>query len=219
MQTEPERYRRIVLQVFDIIAICSFPFSALLLALAHPVTLVVLGPKWEDTAPIFAAFTLVALYMPLSSVASWVLASQGRGRDFLLLSTIASAFTVASFLAGLPFGPVGIATANSLSCIFVNLPLCFYIAGRQGPVSTRDLFARFFQHLPIWGIVGGSVYLLRAAVQTSSPLLQLAICAPAGLLVGAAFVWASPPARRAASSLIDVLSDWKTSRTPILAGR
>jgi PST family polysaccharide transporter len=219
VQTEPERYRRIVLQVFDIIAIGSFPFSALLLALAQPLTLVVLGPKWEDTAPIFAAFTLVALYMPLSSVASWMLASQGRGNDFLLLSAVASAFTVASFLAGLPYGPVGVATANSLSCVFVNLPLGFYIAGRRGPVSTGDLSARFFQHLPIWGAVGGTVYLLRASVQTSSPLLQLAICVPAGLMVGAAFVWASPPARRAALSLIDLLSEWKRSRTPILAGQ
>jgi hypothetical protein len=38
-------------------------------------------------------------------------------------------------------------------------------------------------------------------------------------MVGAAFVWASPPARRAALSLIDLLSEWKRSRTPILAGQ
>jgi PST family polysaccharide transporter len=48
LQAQPERYRRMAFQVFDSMAIGSFPFAGTLLALAHPLTLVVLGPKWES---------------------------------------------------------------------------------------------------------------------------------------------------------------------------
>ena len=54
LQFQAERYRRITLKVYDSIAVICFPFSALLLGLAQPLTLVVLGPRWESAAAIFA---------------------------------------------------------------------------------------------------------------------------------------------------------------------
>lgn len=212
LQSEPERYRRVVFQVFDVIALAGFPCSALLLALAHPLTLVVLGPKWEDAAPIFAAFTLVALYTPIGSIANWLLASQARGRHFLLLSALASVVTVAAFFVGLSFGPIGVATANSLSCLFFNLPLTFYIAGRQGPVSTKDFWTRFVMHLPIFIVVFAVTTLVRAPFATSRPLTQVLIAAPVGLVAALIYLCAWPPARRAALNLLGVLREWKQSR-------
>ncbi len=93
LQGQPERYRRAVFQVFEIVAVTSFLFSGLLLVLAAPVTLVVLGPKWEGAAAILAAFTPVALYTPIVSVAGWLFTSQGRGRDFLVMSVVSSLVT------------------------------------------------------------------------------------------------------------------------------
>ena len=45
----------------------AFFFSSLLLALATPVTLVLLGPKWTQVGAIFAGFTLTAIQFPLST--------------------------------------------------------------------------------------------------------------------------------------------------------
>ena len=61
VQTQPERYRRTFLQVYESMALVSFLFTGLLLALSRPLTLVVLGPKWEKAAIIFAAFAVAAL--------------------------------------------------------------------------------------------------------------------------------------------------------------
>src|SRR5436190_2247327 len=60
VQTQPERYRRTFLQVHESMALVSFLFTGLLFALSHPLTLVVLGPKWEKAAIIFVAFAVVA---------------------------------------------------------------------------------------------------------------------------------------------------------------
>ena len=114
LQAQPERYRRMAFQVYDSMAVGSFPIAGMLLALAHPLTLVVLGPKWESAAMIFAGFTLVALYVPIASVAGWLLSSQGRGRDYMVLSSIVSSVTVLFFLVGLRFGPVGVAMSYSV---------------------------------------------------------------------------------------------------------
>ena len=212
LQGQPERYRRVVFQLLEIVAVAGFLFSGLLLALAHPLTMVVLGPKWEPAAPIFSGFTLVALYTPVTSVAGLLLTSQGRGRDLLVMSSICSLATVASFLIGLPFGPVGVAIAYSVCCLLIQLPAAFHFAGRSGPVTTTDLWSRFFKHLPLWGVVCAVTWLVRSTVMELSPLGQLLVSAPAGFLSGIAFILAYPPARRVALSLFRALWDWKGSR-------
>jgi PST family polysaccharide transporter len=213
LQQQPERYRRVVLQLYEVIAVISFLFGGLLLALAHPITFVVLGPKWERAAPIFAGFTLVAASFPLSSVATWLLTSQGRGKDFLRLSVISASVTVASFLAGLPFGPVGVAISYSASYVLILLPVVYYIAGRQGPVKTRDLWSRFFRHLPLWGVVCGATWLARLLVMDSRPVVQLLVRAPIGLLAGAAFILVFAPARRAVLGVIRGVEELRAART------
>src|SRR5262249_30184298 len=170
LQGEPERYRRVVFEVYDLLALFSLPFSGMLLALAQPLTLVVLGPKWEAAAPIFAAFTLYALYLPMVMVAGWLLTSQGRGKDFLLMSCITSSVTAVSYLLGLRFGPVGVAISFSLSCLLIQLPVIYWIAGRAGLVTARDLWTLFFKHLPLWGVVCATTWLIKASVEDSTSL-------------------------------------------------
>jgi PST family polysaccharide transporter len=212
LQNQPERYRRAVLQAYEAIAVGSFLFTGLFFALATPLTLVVLGSKWADAAPILAGFTLVALYIPVGSVATWLFTSQGRGRDFLVASSIGSTLTVLSFLIGLPFGPVGVAISYSGCCILIGLPVSYFIAGRRGPVTTRDLWRRFFRHLPLWFVVCGVTWLTRTAVSELPPLAQLLIGGAAGFLSGLAFVFAYPPSRRTATSVFNALRHWRETR-------
>jgi PST family polysaccharide transporter len=212
LQDQPERYRRTFLKAYEAIALIGFLFTGLFFALALPLTLVVLGPKWEGAAAIFAGFTIAALFYPLSSTSTWLFTSQGRGRDFLLASAVCSGIMVCSFVAGLPFGPVGVAIAYSFSGLFIQLPILYHIAGRSGPVRAKDLWRGFFQHLPVWVVVCGATYLTRSVVQSFAPLSQLLICAPVGLLAGAAFIYIYAPARRVAVDLFDVLQELKQSR-------
>jgi PST family polysaccharide transporter len=212
LQAQPERYCSAFLRVYEAIALSSFLFSGLCLGVARPVTLVVLGPKWEGAAVIFAAFTIAALSLPFASTCSWLFESQGRGRDALRASAILSSLAVCSFLAGLPFGPTGVAVAYSGAGVLVLLPILYYQAGRSGPVRTADLWRGLFRHLPVWGIVCGATFLIKTVVAERSPLIQLLVCAPAGLSVGVVFISIYAPSRRTALGLWDALREWWQKR-------
>jgi O-antigen/teichoic acid export membrane protein len=213
IQTEHDRYRRTFLQVFEAIALMSFLFTGLFLALAYPLTLVVLGPKWEAAAVIFANFTIAALAYPITSASTWLFASQGRGKDWVLASSIVSGVTLCSFLIGLPFGPAGVAMSYSASRVLIELPFVYYMAGRRGPVSGKDLWIGSLRHLPVWGVVCGTAWLARTFVLDANPWLQLFVCAPIALLAGAAYIGVSIPSRRVAVNLLSIMWDLKNART------
>jgi O-antigen/teichoic acid export membrane protein len=215
LQDQPERYRRIVFQVYDFLAICSLPFSGMLLALAQPLILVVLGPKWEAAVPIFAALSLYALYQPMILVAGWLLSSQGRGKDFLLLSCFTSSVTVMSYLVGSGFGPVGVAMSFSVSCLTIQLPVTYWIAGRSGLITAKDLWMLFIKHLPLWAVVSSTTWLVRLLVEDSTPLAQLSIGTSVGLIAGITVLCCYPPSRRAARNVIDVTQTWLRNRAAI----
>jgi O-antigen/teichoic acid export membrane protein len=213
VQTEHDRYRRAFLQVFEAIALLSFLFTGLLLALAHPLTLVVLGPKWEAAAVIFANFTIAALTYPPTSASTWLFASQGRGKDWVLASSIVSIVTLCSFLVGLPFGPAGVAISYSASCVLIQLPFVYYMAGRRGPVSVKDLWIGSLRHLPVWGVVCGTTWFARTFVLNAHSWIQLLVCTPVALLAAAAYIGISSPSRRVAANLLSIIWELKNARS------
>lgn len=211
-QGQHKQYQRTFLQVFEAIALMSFLFAGLFLALSYPLTLAVLGPKWEAAAVIFAGFTMAALSYPLTTAATWLFASQGRGKDWVLTSSIVSIVTVCSFLVGLPFGPAAVAISYSASCILIELPFVYYMAGRQGPVNRTDLWIGCLRHLPVWGVACGTAGLARTFVLHANPWMQLLLCSPVALLAAAAYISVSTPSRRVAVNLISIVRDLKNTR-------
>lgn len=201
IQSEPERYRRVALQVFEAVALMSFIVAGLLLALARPLTLVLLGPKWEEAVPIFSGFAIGSVFIPLSCASSWLFVSQGRSKDSLITYSTLSILAICSMLAGMPFGPAGVAYAYSISAVLIFLPIMFYFVGKQGPISTEDLWGATLRHLPAWGIVCGTAWGIQSAFGSVRPLEQLTICAPVALAVGFVFIWIYAPSREVAMLL------------------
>jgi PST family polysaccharide transporter len=212
IQSQHDRYRRTFLQVFEAIALITFLFTGLFLALSNPLTLAVLGQKWEGAIVIFAGFTMAALAYPLFAASAWLFASQGRGKDWVLTSAIMSSVTVCSFLAGLPFGPAGVAIFYSVSCVLIQLPIVYYIAAWRGPVSRKDLWMGCLRHLPVWGVVCGTACLARTFVLGANPWMQLFLCGPVALLAGGAYIALFAPSRRVAVNLFSVVRELKGTR-------
>ncbi len=209
LQADPRRYHRTFLQTHDAIALVACLFTGVFFPLARPLILVMLGAQWEHGAVIFGALTVGALFTPLCSAASWLLASQARGRDWLVMSVVVSLVTVASFVVGLPFGPNGVAISYAVSGVLVVLPVVYYMAGRQGPVSTADLWASLSRHLPLCAVVLAVTAAARVTVLDFGPLAQLSICAFTGSLAGVAFAWFFTPIRRTAVNLVATIRDIK----------
>ena len=212
LQSQPERYRSTFLRLYEAIALAGFFFTGLSLALARPLTLVLLGPKWGQAAAIFGGFTVAALCIPLGNASAWLFTSQGRGRDMLVTQLINSGAIVLSFLVGLPFGPVGVAIAFSISNLLVRLPIYYFSVGRRGPVRTADLWRVFFRHLPIWVVVFSITWLMLMLAANLAPLAQLLVCVPVGVLAGAAFICTFRPQRQVVIHLLETLRELKKKR-------
>jgi O-antigen/teichoic acid export membrane protein len=212
LQSQPERYRFTFLRLYEAITLIGCFFTGLILALSHPLTLVLLGPRWEKAAVIFGGFTVAALCVPLVNASIWLFTSQGRGRDAMVAQSINSCVMILSFLAGLPFGPVGVAIAFSISGPLIRLPVLYFIVGRSGPVRTADLWMAFFRHLPLWIVVFFVTWLTRILFIDLTPLAQLLICAPVGLVTGAAFICSFPQQRQVAIHFFETLRELKKGR-------
>jgi PST family polysaccharide transporter len=212
LQSKPEQYRSTFLRLYEAIALMGFFFTGSCLALARPITIVLLGPKWEQAAGIFGGFTIAALCIPLANACIWLFTSQGRGRDMFITQLINSCAIVCSFVVGLPFGPVGLAMVFSISSLLVRIPLYYFMVGRRGPVRTADLWRVFFRHLPIWVVVFSVTWLMLAMVANLAPLAQLVICAPVGMLAGTAFACSFSPQRKVVDHLLDTLRELKKDR-------
>ena len=213
LQSQPERYRSTFLRVYEAVALIAFIGAGLSLALARPLTLVVLGPSWEQAAVIFAAFTIAALSIPLTYASSWLLTSQGRGGDILATQSINSVLIFFSYFIGLPFGPVGVALAFSIVGLCIRIPIWYFVSGRSGPVTTADLWRGFLRQLPVWAVVFSATWVSRALVLNLGPFLQLLVCVPVGLIVTAVFIYSFSSHRQVVAHVFSAFQEVTKHRT------
>jgi PST family polysaccharide transporter len=178
-----------------------FPASALILAAAHPLVMVLLGPKWEGAVSVFAGFTAAGLYLPLALASTWLFTSQGRSGELLKTNGILSAITILAFLIGLPYGAMGMALAFSLSGLFVRLPLLYYWVGRRGPVRTPDLWRVFLLHLPSALTVYAAAAGACAVTKDHGSIIQLLTAGVMSAIVAVATICVSSRRRQIASHL------------------
>ena len=83
----------------------------------------------------------------MTSTLGWLFLSQGRGSDFFWIGLFGALTTVASFVIGLPWGPLGVAVAYTITCYIALVPATFWSLGRRGPVSTHDLVTTVIPHV------------------------------------------------------------------------
>jgi len=210
LQSDSERYRHIFLRTYDTLALIFFSLAAMCLALARPLVLVILGPKWSGVIPLFSAFAIVAASSPLAEVAVWLFQSQGRGREQLHSHALGGAVTLASYVIGSHWGPLGVIVALAITSMAIRMPIVFYIAGRRGPVATRDLWMAVFSHLPCWGTVYLATTLGQMILKDAAPIVQLLVCGPIGFGAGAVLVLMFRRPRQSASYA------WNTVRSSVL---
>ena len=93
-------------------------------------------------APIVAWLGVAAALLPVGVTTGLLFVTQDRAPELFKVGTLISAISIVSILIGLPFGPIGVAASFALGTTFVRVPMCFWLAGRKGPVTVADLSAR-----------------------------------------------------------------------------
>ncbi len=206
LQDQPERYRRTFLQIYDALVLASFLIAGLFLGLARPLVLALLGPRWQEVVPIFAALSIAAIYFAAAGASLWLLTTQGRNRDILWTGLMISFVSAASYAVGLIYGVTGVALAFSLGGLLVRLPAQYYIVGRSGPVRTTDLWRVLLRQAPVWVVACGAAYGTSLAAAKMAPILQLCIGVPVSLAAGLILIMVLPHQRQTAQRVVREVS-------------
>jgi len=135
----PEDYRRAYLRMLEKIALLTMPAVALMIATSDWIVAIVLGPQWREVGKLLAILGVAALIQPIANTTGWLFITQGRTRDMFRMAMWGGPITMASIVAGLPWGAVGVATSYTVVHILAS-PLLYWYVCRRGPVRAADFY-------------------------------------------------------------------------------
>jgi PST family polysaccharide transporter len=132
----------------------------------------VLGPAWARAAPIVAWLSLGTIVMPGGAGAYWLFVSQNRVREQLRYGLLSGLLLVASILAGIAWGPLGVARAYAAFGPFVQ-GVQLWGATRRGPVTGAMVLRALYPVAVALLAAGAALAGLRAAHGVAATPLRL----------------------------------------------
>jgi polysaccharide transporter, PST family len=201
---DDDRYRQAYTRLLEKVALACLPMTTFLFLHASQVVDILLGPRWQEVAPVFMPLAAAGMVQPISATFIWILVSQGRRRDLRRWSLGGTALSCGAIVAGLSGGVIAVATAYAACELFVRAPLLAWVVGRSGPVRVPDVL----------GAIRPSVMVSIAIVVACRGLLLitpvtgvrgLLIAAAVALAAAGAMLLALPSGRRLCGDLIGLI--------------
>ena len=135
---EDARLRRYYVTAVGGVALASMPLMAVAAVLAAPLVVVALGDQWAPAAPIFRALAIVGLVDTVAQTNGWLYTATGRTRQQAQWALISRPLVVVGFVAGLPWGPLGVAIGYTVVGIALTVP-GFLWSVHGTPVGLSDI--------------------------------------------------------------------------------
>jgi len=162
----PAVYRRYLLETLAVMAFVGMWCGACLTLAGKDLILVLLGPKWGPAGQIFTFFGPGIGVMILYCTHGWIHLSVGRADRWFRWAFFEFALTCLLFVVGLHWGPIGIATAWSVSFWILTIPAIWY-AGRPIRLEITAVLS------VIWRYVAASLIAVSATVLMLSQISSL----------------------------------------------
>jgi O-antigen/teichoic acid export membrane protein/glycosyltransferase involved in cell wall biosynthesis len=149
------QYRRYLLGAVSVMAFVGMGLSAGLTLAGKDLIRLLLGPGWEPAGRIFTFFGPGIGVMVIYHIHGWIHLSIGRADRWFRWAIVEFIVTCLLFLAGLPWGPVGIAMAWTASFWILTIPAMWY-AGKPIGLGVTTVFAVVWRYL-LAALLAGSV--------------------------------------------------------------
>ena len=137
MQGDPARLRRSFLRALSLVVSLAIPLVFSCVLFADEIIRILLGPKWEGTAPILRLLAPTVLVFALVNPFSWFLRATGRVGRSLKIALLITPVVIVAVVAGLRHGPPGVAFGYSAAMILLFVPLVAWSAHGTG-ITGRD---------------------------------------------------------------------------------
>lgn len=171
--------------------------------LAVPLVDILFGPRWAEVAPIFAILALGGVFRAMDQLAYWIYLSRAQTGAQLRLFLMTGPVMIVIILAGVPWGPVGVAAGCSVAYT-MHWGVSLWYVGRKARVDSAALFRTAARSVLLVSLPSG-LLAFAAAVLVEGSIAQLAL----GMLVVIAYLAAAviliPWVRRDAGIILDLL--------------
>ncbi len=161
VRDDKPQYLRFVLAAIGVTALLGMGLAGDLTLIGKDVIRVLLGPGWDTAGFIFTFFAPAIGIMMVNGIHGWLHVSLGRADRYLVWGIIEWVATIALFLAGLPWGPVGVAVAWGVSFWALTLPAMGY-AGKPIGLTMRAVFGAIWKYV-VAALAAGTVTALALA--------------------------------------------------------
>lgn len=118
-QEDNKRFVEAYFKVAKIIAFISFPLMMGVMALAKPLVLTFLGPKWEPVILLIMILAPVGLVQSIGTTTCSIYQAKGRTDWMFRWGVAAGIVVVAAFSIGIKWGIVGVAVAYAIASILI----------------------------------------------------------------------------------------------------
>jgi polysaccharide transporter, PST family len=176
LRTERYRYVSAYLEALTYLMLLTQPIIVILIVFADEVFAVLLGEQWVSAAPIFQVLGICGLQQIFTNSFFWLFVSQGRAKELFQLSVFRAATACAAFVVGLPWGPLGVATAYAISDIVVRMPVQAMVVTRSGPLSRRALMRSLIPHFAATAATAGAALWVAYSLTMTAWVFVATVC-------------------------------------------
>jgi PST family polysaccharide transporter len=183
-------------------------FSAIIPALvllaieARPVILLLLGPQWEPSVPLFRMLCVGAIANALAKTVNWLYLAEGRTRRQMGWGFVTLPVFIVAVFIGSSWGPLGVATGFAVANWLVAIPEVLYCL--RGSHLTLTDYAAAAGRPVVASALGAVVALVTFGISGDLSIVWLVLRSALFLGVYAA-TWFLLPGGRAAANLIVTL--------------
>jgi PST family polysaccharide transporter len=140
LQADPPRYRHYYRNILSMLSLGLVPLGIFMAVLAEELVLVLLGPQWIQATPVFRLLAIAAFLQPSVATANGVMTTCGQSRKLFVMGLFTSAALIVFFIAGIPFGPEGIASGHIWALWLLLVPRLYW-SFKDTPINLSTFFA------------------------------------------------------------------------------
>lgn len=168
---------------------------AVVAGVANPLTLLLLGPRWDGVGPIVALFAIAAAFQTLALVAYWVYVTKGLTGHLFRYSLMSAAVRMTCILVGSLGGVLGVAAGYAVGPILL-WPISFWWLAKRSRMPLPELYGGAGR-IAVTGVVaGGGAWVTQAWWHAASPLAGTAVGVVGAVVAVAVLTLVARPVRR-----------------------
>lgn len=173
VQDDVDRLRNYFLKGYSLIIGVTLPITIACALFANDLIVVALGQKWAAAVPIFRWLAPTILVFGMINPMGWLLFSLGLVNRSLKIALVIAPVVMAGYIAGLPYGPKGVAIGYSTAMTLWLIPHIAWCVHGTG-ISLKDIAVTVMKPLLSGFVAAGVAFGMQLAYgQTLTPIVRL----------------------------------------------